>query len=190
MPLLKTLIIVFALAMTVLWGTSFLRPLVLSVSRTPQDVWFLDAANGRLRLTHQRVSPALVMGLATDAGTLHTITLRDAAGVVVATERDPFHRDAKNPWWFDENGGNHIMSRSPLAGGSANLRMQFICVPIWAVVSLAALPPLLVRVRSRWIRRRRSRQGLCTGCGYDLRGTQQQCPECGALYPPAAAAAA
>lgn len=188
MPLLKALIIMFTLAMTVLWGTSLFRPLMLSMSRTPQDVWFLDAANGRLRLTHQRVSPAIVMGLAVDAGTLHTITLRDAAGVVVATERDRYPRDAKNPWLFDENSGNLIMSLSPIAGGSANLTMQFICVPIWAVVSLAAVPLLLVGVRRRWIRRQRSRQGLCTVCGYDLRGTPGRCPECGRVpaEPPAA----
>lgn len=190
MRLLHTLIIVFTLSMAVLWGTSFFRPLLVSVARTPQEVWFLDAADGRLRLTHQRVSPAVLTGLAAEAGTLHTITLRDAAGTVVASERDPFHRDAKNPWWFDENGGNMIMSRSPLAGASANMTMHFVCVPIWAAVGPAALFPLLARARSGWIRRRRCRQGLCIGCGYDLRGTPQQCPECGAPHPPDAAAAA
>jgi hypothetical protein len=57
MPLLRTTAIVFALVMTIVWGTSYVRPLALRVSRTPQQAWFLDASHGRLRLTHQRVSP-------------------------------------------------------------------------------------------------------------------------------------
>jgi hypothetical protein len=192
MPLLRTAIIVFALAMTVVWGISYVRPVVLQASRTPQEVWFLDASHGRLRLTQQRVSPAVVMGLTTDAATLHTITMRDAAGAVAATERDPLssYRDAKSPWWFDENAGNHIMSISPTPAGSANLTMRFVCVPIWVIVALTVVPPLALRVRVARVRWRRSRQGLCPKCGYDLRGTPQQCPECGMGSAPRTPAAA
>ena len=47
---------------------------------------------------------------------------------------------------------------------------------------LAILPGLwvILAVRRRNLRKRRAKEGRCPDCGYDLRETPEQCPECGA----------
>ncbi len=177
---LFTLCATASLLLALLWVASYRRPLVLRASRTPQDVWFLDASHGRLRLMQQRVRPARLNGLAIDAQTLHTITARDAAGRAVLTSRDPFTRDPRNPWWFDENAGNFLMDVPGPARGVANCHLGFVCVPIWFLVAAAALPAVAARAVAAGRRRRRARAGLCTSCGYDLHATPHRCPECGA----------
>jgi hypothetical protein len=55
-----------------------------------------------------------------------------------------------------------------------------IAVPHWSLALLFSILPafhLLVALRSR----RRHRAGLCRRCGYDLRATPDDCPECGAV---------
>ena len=58
-----------------------------------------------------------------------------------------------------------------------------VIVPLWPVVLLAAVIP------SYWLfqfrRRRKNRNGFCVVCGYDLRATPDQCPECGLIQPKA-----
>jgi hypothetical protein len=72
----------------------------------------------------------------------------------------------------------------------SNLR-QSKSVPHWEMtvphrlpVIVFALPPLLwltMRSRTRLLRRRHRRVGLCLCCGYDLRATPGKCPECGTV---------
>jgi hypothetical protein len=55
--------------------------------------------------------------------------------------------------------------------------------PLLPFAALTAVPPLawcVSRVRGVILRRRRKRRGLCLSCGYDLRGSQGKCSECGA----------
>jgi hypothetical protein len=59
-------------------------------------------------------------------------------------------------------------------GGGACLR-----VPLWFIVMMTLVLPSLwaiPRIR-RW---RRDLRGLCLVCGYDLRASKDECPECGA----------
>jgi hypothetical protein len=59
--------------------------------------------------------------------------------------------------------------------------------PYWFIVLLFGVAPALAAIR--WSRgyksRKRSRQGRCLACGYDLRATLGRCPECGATAPAA-----
>ena len=59
-----------------------------------------------------------------------------------------------------------------------------IQLPLWQIAAVAGFPALFLAERNRRQHRRR-RKGLCLWCGYDLRGGQRQCPECGGLseYP-------
>lgn len=53
-----------------------------------------------------------------------------------------------------------------------------VAVPMWFHVALfAALPAWRITAALR--ARRRQSSGLCPTCGYDLRGSPAQCPECG-----------
>jgi hypothetical protein len=58
--------------------------------------------------------------------------------------------------------------------------LRELIVPYWSLAFLTAVLPAAWLTRSR---RNRSRAGLCTVCGYDLRATPGRCPECGSEYP-------
>jgi hypothetical protein len=56
-------------------------------------------------------------------------------------------------------------------------RFRMSVVPLWLPTLALAIAPVWL-ARHPWRRRRRA-PGLCPGCGYDLRGTPERCPECG-----------
>jgi hypothetical protein len=53
----------------------------------------------------------------------------------------------------------------------------------WAVAHWVIAAPLVLLASWRIgkTRQRRPTAGLCAACGYDLRATPEQCPECGAV---------
>jgi hypothetical protein len=80
-------------------------------------------------------------------------------------------------WWPIETGTDRRdePDRS-YAERRVSVRYWFLAVVLgaWPLATLTG--PIRRRVRG-WRRRRR---GCCARCGYDLRGTRERCPECGA----------
>jgi hypothetical protein len=62
-------------------------------------------------------------------------------------------------------------------------RYRSVTVPLWMPLALGGVAPAVVfgrRIRRSGLRRRRAALRLCVQCGYDLRGSPECCPECGA----------
>jgi hypothetical protein len=91
-----------------------------------------------------------------------------------------------HPHWWDRFGapGGYAADETWLGfygylGRNANTTRYFIArLPYWFIAAASALLPAL-RLRRLLRTRKRLRQGLCTHCGYDLRGSSDRCPECG-----------
>lgn len=60
-------------------------------------------------------------------------------------------------------------------------RDRTVIFPTWALASVLAILPTLRLVRR--YRKRMTREGCCTVCGYDLCATPDRCPECGTIPP-------
>ncbi len=82
------------------------------------------------------------------------------------------------PWWssFAPSFGN-----SAINVGGSTFRMWSLSIPLWMPTALfgflfwRSFVPL-------YRRRKRKKLGLCLKCGYDLRGSQERCPECGTEF--------
>lgn len=89
-------------------------------------------------------------------------------------------------WWRSPN-------RSPDLGGSLARNIEdpiaFTVTPLgwgfgvrYSIILIGSLSMPLwwwFVQRGRWERQRRIREGLCRGCGYDVRMSPIHCPECG-----------
>jgi hypothetical protein len=120
---------------------------------------------------------------------LYENLIRDPQGVPYAPDFPGIHSYPGSHIWLDTelikrmNGWQHagFEYHSAVFGSSTKeINGLAIIMPLWPIVLLAALLPL-IRLR-RWLRlRRHSFAGCCTMCGYDLRATPDRCPECGAI---------
>ena len=80
-----------------------------------------------------------------------------------------------NAKWFNHL-GFHILET---AHGASfyDIQEKILAIPAWFPTLIFVLPPILL-IR-RFFKHSRRRSNLCPHCGYDLRATPTQCPECG-----------
>jgi len=79
------------------------------------------------------------------------------------------------------NFGVHHVNLAP-AGVKLGYAGFVAVLPLWLPTLLLAWP-LAARYRDLWREAKqlkRAQHGLCPMCGYDLHGTRERCPECGA----------
>ncbi len=95
--------------------------------------------------------------------------------------------------WGDESETGHLLNSFRSTGsaswqfigfsytrGSAPFTFwRVVRIPIWFILTLLLILPILSGASLLRAHRRR-RAGLCLACGYDLRGSSERCPECGA----------
>lgn len=88
---------------------------------------------------------------------------------------DLSHRTTPAPFAY---GGTDYCHRFLGFGADVQLNGgRFVNVPYWFLAMVTAAPPLL----ALRVCRRRARHGFCPSCGYDLRASPDQCPECGTV---------
>jgi hypothetical protein len=87
-----------------------------------------------------------------------------------------------NDTWWNRLGFLGLWRRQVMQEGntSAKVSGQGLLIPSWFAVSVTAVMPTIT-IFKMLRKRRRSRDGFCAKCGYDLRATPDRCPECGAV---------
>jgi hypothetical protein len=152
--LAATLSLVLACATIAMWARSLWR----------FDCFQIDSARGTIRMLNSM------------SGGLGLVVIWPAAD----------GEDPPQPWSWDSTrappghmwGPSYSLKEDFMGTGSPILE---VVLPYWMLFVLS-LPLALVagrRVGKRLLRSRRRARGLCPTCGYDLRESQERCPECG-----------
>jgi len=132
-----------------------------------------------------------------------TLTILSLVGLVasvglwgISCQTDSFYGEPRKTVWglacgcflIVERGEFDYVSMLPAASGytywrpfyyeyTAQLHWVF-GIPLYLLVLLFACPSFFL-LRRAYRRRKRRKLGLCADCGYDLRASSEQCPECG-----------
>jgi hypothetical protein len=130
-------------------------------------------------------------GLGIRSGLLGVGTMQERTGSPAAdyvSKHDGFTAGVDSSLWREHPLGFTMsgfgLRRVNIAPAGVNLGYSggIVVVPLWLPALLLAWP-LAAWYRDVWRQARqleRARQGLCPMCGYDLHGTRERCPECGA----------
>jgi hypothetical protein len=153
--------------------------------RTVCVVWRGAERDGLRTVDHHRVAGFVYGWLAVEVDYTNTVH-RDAAAAV-SHMANPWHGTefavlpAVNPN-FAGYGVTHLGVAKYVSKSQGNGAERIWLAQGWLVaLALAAPPAAWVRgSRRRRTARHRLAAGLCPRCGYDLRGSPDRCPECGA----------
>jgi hypothetical protein len=149
------------------------------------------AGSGLVLSTDRRSSPNWsyhTVRPASDKSFVKFIPAQDVlrfAGFIVARYEETGQASVPSVESFRERRARH-MRGIPTPTYTYWARRQSYVVPYWFLALCTGLLPA-VWVRHRIRRRRALRTGCCVYCGYDLRGSPDQCPECGRRASPASA---
>lgn len=89
------------------------------------------------------------------------------------------YRGGSENWRYHFFVGGSRYSEALGFGHAVGPRWKVIKIPLWAVAIVVFLPTAVLMLRPQWMVRRRRRRGHCIRCGYDLRASPSECPECG-----------
>jgi hypothetical protein len=180
--MLRLLFMLFAMASfalcvvtSVLWARSYAAAKSIEFRRAGA-LWEASCDHGNLRLDN---APQIAMRLAEEASPLRTRLKHASVDEKPALELQFSRLKVLSHANNEARAAMSIKSRrlTPLASHSAQHGAA-------VTVAASALPPAiwLMLVGRRLARRRMRRiNQLCPACGYDLRATPDQCPECGTM---------
>lgn len=154
----------------------------------PTNIYEVASSSGRLIASrtanpYTRVASFLRQGLA-DNAPWATLGMQDPSILREIQKSQPhWEHETTTPGDISKS----LTRRSSLLGfeyaqsisyGDSGDVGDWIVVPHWAVASFASILPGIWVVRL-WRANRRSPLGYCPTCGYDLRASNDRCPECG-----------
>lgn len=128
--------------------------------------YYVSSVNGQLGV----IQTSRPFGIATYNFGSYAVHEREPIGVLEAAVSN----DATHRWGVVSFGSGNVHPTSQFMG-----QLGWLSIPMALPVALLFIP---AGFRMRAMLRQRSRQNrqLCIVCGYDLRGTPDRCPECGA----------
>lgn len=180
------------LAGAVMWVCSYAWPAASnsttgSITAAGDTLWLTDRflsqrggfAVGRITTTHGNIGTVAPGAMPSHNGISRLYEAHYEILALPATEvevgMDPRGGSLARCLGFSGSWGHQVTKM-----GSASY--VWVGLPYWFVCLLTAPWPVLGvrRIRRRWRQLLRIEQGLCGQCGYDLRGSRDRCPECGA----------